>query len=84
LGWVYYQRGQYRKAVDELERAVNLTGNDPTITEHLGDAYDKVGKVHDARHEYEDALVKAQEADQIARLKQKLATLGYAEQHASH
>jgi Flp pilus assembly protein TadD len=84
LGWVYYQRGQYRKAVSELERAVNLTGNDPTITEHLGDAYEKVGKVRDARHEYEDALVKAQEAGQIGRLKQKLATLGYAEQHASH
>ena len=36
LGWVYYQRGQYQKAVDQLERAVNLTSSDPTITEHLG------------------------------------------------
>ena len=41
LGWVYYQKGEYRKAVDELEHAVNLTGDDPTITEHLGDAYGK-------------------------------------------
>jgi Flp pilus assembly protein TadD len=82
---VYYQKGEYRKAVDELERAVNLTGNDPTITEHLGDAYHKVGKGRDARHEYEDALKKSQEANQIERLKEKIAALGDAEQqHARH
>jgi Flp pilus assembly protein TadD len=84
LGWVYYQRGEYRLAVDQLERAVNLTGNDPTITEHLGDAYGKVGKVRDARHEYEDALRKAQDTGQIQRLKAKITTLGDAEQHARH
>ena len=65
LGWVYYQKGEYQKAVDQLERAVNLTGSDPTITEHLGDAYNKVGKERDARHQYEDALKRTQDADQI-------------------
>ena len=84
LGWVYYQQGDYSRAVAELERAVNLTGNDPTITEHLGDAYRKLGKLRDARHQYEDALVKAQAADQVQRLKNKLNGLGDTEQHASH
>lgn len=84
LGWVYYQRGQYQKAIDQLERAVNLTSSDPTITEHLGDAYRKIGKYRDARQEYQDALKKSQEADQISRLKGKLANLGDVEQHASH
>ena len=84
LGWVYYQRGQYQKAVDQLERAVNLTSSDPTITEHLGDAYSKVGKYQDARQQYEDALKKAQESDQVRRLKTKLANLGDVEQHARH
>ena len=84
LGWVYYQQGNYSRAVAELERAVNLTGNDPTITEHLGDAYRKLGKVREARHQYEDALVKAQDTDQVQRLKNKLNGLVDTEQHASH
>ncbi|MGH7877939.1 MAG: tetratricopeptide repeat protein, partial [Candidatus Binataceae bacterium] len=84
LGWVYYQKGDYRKAVEELERAVNLTGSDPTITEHLGDAYAKAGKPDDARHQYEDALVKAQDAEQAARLKAKLTALGDTQRRAAH
>jgi len=73
LGWVYYKKGQYQKAVGELERAVNLSGDDPTITEHLGDAYNRLGKSRDARGQYEDALKKTQDADQIERLKTKIA-----------
>jgi len=84
LGWVYYQKGDYSEAVVQLERAVNLTGSDPTITEHLGDAYRKIGKARDARHQYEDALVKAKTPDQIQRLKSKLNALGETEQHAAH
>ena len=48
LGWVYYQKGDYKQAVEQLERAVNLTNSDPTITEHLGDAYRKLGKIKEA------------------------------------
>jgi Flp pilus assembly protein TadD len=83
LGWVYYQKGDYQKAVEQLERAVNLTGEDPTITEHLGDAYQKVGKVREASHEYRDALKKAQDNEQIARLKDKLQVLQNAS-NSSH
>src|SRR5207247_1682915 len=43
LGWVYYQRGDYRRAVEHLERAVELAGDDPTVAEHLGDAYSRAG-----------------------------------------
>ncbi len=75
LGWVYYQKGDYKRAVEQLERAVNLTGSDPTITEHLGDAYRRLGKVKEASHQYSDALKKAQETDQVARLKDKLQVL---------
>jgi tetratricopeptide (TPR) repeat protein len=75
LGWVYYQRGQYKKAVEELERAVDLAGDDPTITEHLGDAYRKIGKTREAHQLYQDALSKAKETDQVERLKDKLQVL---------
>ena len=44
LGWVYYQRGDYEQAIEQLERAVELAADDPTIAEHLGDAYIKAGR----------------------------------------
>ena len=49
------RRATTRKRSMKLEKAVNLTGSDPTITEHLGDAYRKLGKVKEAGHESSDA-----------------------------
>ncbi len=73
---MYYQRGDYEKAVEQLERAIELAGEDPTVTEHLGDAYEKTGKTLDAVRVYQEALGKAKETDQIDRLKGKLESLG--------
>lgn len=39
LGWVFYQRGEYAKAIVELEKASGIVVNDSVILEHLGDAY---------------------------------------------
>ncbi|WP_224245786.1 tetratricopeptide repeat protein [Hyalangium gracile] len=39
LGWVYFQRGEYQRAVEALERATQLEPDEPVILEHLGDAY---------------------------------------------
>src|SRR5207245_2843271 len=36
LGWVYYQRGDYGRAVEQPERAVELAGRDPTVAGPLG------------------------------------------------
>src|SRR5260370_9095053 len=75
LGWVYYQQGHYPEAVKELERAVDLAGADPTITDHLADASNKLGKLKEANHLYKDALSKANDNDQVVRLKDKLQAL---------
>ena len=75
LGWIYYQRGDYAKAVEHLERAVELVGDDPTVIEHLGDAYEKAGRTMDASQAYREALAHAKEADQIQRLRTKIDTL---------
>ena len=61
--------------LQELERAVNITNNDPTITEHLGDAYRKMGKLKEASRQYDDALKKSLETDQQSRLKDKIQDL---------
>jgi len=53
LGWVYYQRGDYAKAVTELERAVHIVGEDPVMLEHLGDAYSGLSRFKDALAVYQ-------------------------------
>ena len=75
LGWVYYQRGDYRRAVEHLERAVELAGDDPTVAEHLGDAYSRAGHPTDALRIYRDALSRSKETGQVGRLKSKIHVL---------
>jgi tetratricopeptide (TPR) repeat protein len=43
LGWVYYKKGDFDRAVVELERAAKYIPEDPIVAEHLGDAYYKKG-----------------------------------------
>jgi tetratricopeptide (TPR) repeat protein len=58
LGWVYYKKGNYAKALETLKKAVDLVPDDPVILEHLGDAYLKAGDRDNARQAYERALEK--------------------------
>lgn len=53
LGWVYYQMGDYAKAIVELEKAVLHVSDDPIILEHLGDAYRALRRFGEARAAYE-------------------------------
>jgi uncharacterized protein HemY len=61
--------------VQYLEQAVELINDDPTISEHLGDAYEKVGRVIDASRVYQAALDNATETDQMQRLRDKISNL---------
>lgn len=58
LGWVYYRRGEYPKAVEALARAVKLMGDRPdaVILDHLGDAYSKAGNSASAKEAWRKAL----------------------------
>jgi tetratricopeptide (TPR) repeat protein len=56
LGWIYYQRGELSRAVDLLERANALTPGDPTIMEHLADAYRRASKKAQAAEAYRQAI----------------------------
>jgi tetratricopeptide (TPR) repeat protein len=53
LGWVYYQRGDYANAVTQLERAVKIVKEDPTMLEHLGDAYSGLSRYKEALAVYQ-------------------------------
>jgi tetratricopeptide (TPR) repeat protein len=56
LGWVHYQRGEYARAVTELERAARIAVDDPVILEHLGDAYYAASRYREALAAYQQSV----------------------------
>jgi tetratricopeptide (TPR) repeat protein len=72
LGWVQYKLGRIEKAREQLERAVTYSRNSATLHEHLGDVLRDLGRVPEARRQWEKALEFSIEANEIARLKDKL------------
>jgi Flp pilus assembly protein TadD len=84
LGWVLFQRGDSRHAVELLEQADSLSGPDPTILEHLGDAYRANARPVDAAQAYRRALatpgedeLPAERGKRRASLEKKLRELGF-------
>jgi len=89
LGWVYFMRARpllergdieagrvlLDRAVDELQRAAELTGGDPVISEHLGDAYLLLEQKERALSMYEEALQLAPRLDDQPRLREKYQRL---------
>src|SRR5438445_11275859 len=56
LGWAYFKLGKYDLAEDNLTRASQHMGADPTVQEHLGDLYQKTGRLKLAATHWERAL----------------------------
>jgi tetratricopeptide (TPR) repeat protein len=56
MGWVYYKKEMFEKALAYLEKAARLVPDDPIILEHLGDVYVKVGRPGKALDAYKRAL----------------------------
>ena len=56
LGWAYFKMGRYDLAQPPLEAAARLIQNDPTIHEHLGNLYLRMGKTAMAQEEWQRAL----------------------------
>ncbi|SYZ73398.1 hypothetical protein TRIP_C21516 [Candidatus Zixiibacteriota bacterium] len=55
-GWVLYKKGEYKSALKELLKANQAIDNDPTVLEHLGDAYEALGDSANARVYWEKAI----------------------------
>ncbi len=56
LGWAYFKMNKLDLAELNLEKAVHIISNDPTIHEHLGRVYLQEGKKRQAEQEWERAL----------------------------
>lgn len=56
LAWVYFQRGDYIKAIETQTLAIKQISDDPVMFEHMGDMFWKSGKESEARNNWEKAL----------------------------
>jgi Flp pilus assembly protein TadD len=72
LGWANFRLGKFAEAEKYLRDAARFDSGSSTIQEHLGDVYEKQGKLDLAKVVWTKALQLASGPDDIARLKQKL------------
>jgi tetratricopeptide (TPR) repeat protein len=56
LGWAYFKLGKYDLAEESLSKAALRMGSDPTVQDHLGDLYQKTGRLKLAAAHWERAL----------------------------
>jgi tetratricopeptide (TPR) repeat protein len=79
LGWVYFKLGKYDMAEENLNKAAVHMGSDPTVQEHLGDLYQKTGRLKLAAAHWDRAVQEwnktvpaEQDQDAYAKVQQKL------------
>ena len=56
LGWVYFKSGQYQEAEENLRKAIERMNSDPTVHDHLGELYEKTGKLKLAVAQWERSM----------------------------
>jgi tetratricopeptide (TPR) repeat protein len=81
LGWAYFKMGQYELAEENLRQAVARDQTDPTVHEHLGDLYEKTGRIRLAAAQWQLSLTEFSrsaaadvEPSDVAKLQRKLET----------
>jgi tetratricopeptide (TPR) repeat protein len=80
LGWAYFKLGKYDLAEDNLIKASQHNmGSDPTVQEHLGDLYQKTGRLklaaahwERALHEWNKTVSAEVDTDDVAQVQKKL------------
>lgn len=92
LGWVLFRKGDAQGAVTALEKADRLAGPEPTILDHLGEAYRRLQRPADAARAWKRALTAPDPGDEDERalatrraaLERKLHEIGPVEARAAH
>ena len=56
LGWVYFKMGNYAQAEENLHKAIDRTSTDASIHDHLGEVYEKTGKLQLAVAQWERSM----------------------------
>jgi tetratricopeptide (TPR) repeat protein len=71
LGWIYFQQGNYKKALDTLKRANEIVPNEAVVLEHLGETYEALGDMKNALETYGKASKAKMEDKERLRIQEK-------------
>jgi tetratricopeptide (TPR) repeat protein len=81
LGWAYFRLGRNDQAEEQLLKASQKIGTDPTVHDHLGDLYQRTGRLKLAVAHWERAVAEWNktiaaevDTDDLARVQKKLET----------
>jgi Flp pilus assembly protein TadD len=74
VAWIYFVMGDVKKALPLLERAAQLSDEDPVVMEHLGDAFRRLGRRDEARRAYVRSVEKGHESPES--VNEKLEEIG--------
>jgi tetratricopeptide (TPR) repeat protein len=83
LGWYYFKKGEFDRALTELLRAQESIlrddkKDDPTVLDHIGDTYSKLGKNTEALNFWQKSLALDKEnkkvAEKVEAAKQKVTS----------
>jgi len=73
LGWAYFKLGELEEAERYLSEADRIQPSSAAVQEHLGDLYQRKGKIEEALAAWQKALsLLSDQPDQAARIKAKL------------
>ena len=75
LGWAYFKMNDLVKAEKNLVEAGNLVQDDPTVEEHLGDLYFKMGNFQKAGDYWQKSIRVGTEEEDIQKVRRKLEAL---------
>ena len=75
LGWVYFKLNKFELAEENLKQAVQINDRDPTILEHLGDLYLRLGDHFRALDYYRKSVALAEDPEELEKVEAKLASL---------
>jgi tetratricopeptide (TPR) repeat protein len=75
LGWVYFKRKEYARAMDLFEKAARLVPDEGVIYEHMGDVHLARGAKDKARASFEKALKNVLEDRDRKRIEEKVQAL---------
>jgi tetratricopeptide (TPR) repeat protein len=79
LGWAYFKTGQYELAEENIRKANERNSGDPTIHDHLGEVYEKTGKLkmaveqwNQSMRDYANSLPADADPEDVSKVQHKL------------
>ena len=75
LGWIYFKLNKLELAEKNLKQAIQINDGDPTILEHLGDLYLRLGDNFRALDYYRKSVALAEDPRELEKVEAKLKSL---------